>query len=108
MTTKLLAQVEALAREGWCDSEIGRRLGISNGVVRLWRMKAGIPIGKKGKRIPTKRYSFYNRRTSEFLVEGTTKECAAFLGLKESCIKSLIYHIRKGRLKKYEIHEVEE
>lgn len=108
MTTKMLAQIETLAREGWCDSEIGRRLGISNEVVGPWRMKAGIPIGKKGKRIPTKRYSFYNRRTSEFLVEGTAKECAAFLGLKESSIHSLIYHTRKGRLQKHEIYEVEE
>lgn len=108
MTTKLLARIEGLARDGWCDSEIGRRLGIDTKIVRLWRMKAGIPIGKKGKRITTKRYSFYNRRTSEFLVEGTAKECAVFLGLKESSIHSLIYHTRKGRLQKYEIYEVEE
>lgn len=108
MTTKLLAQIEELAREGWCDAEIGRIVGIDQKTVWRWRVKAGLTPGKKGRQYPAKKYIFYNRRTSEFLVEGTAKECAAFLGLKESSIYSQIYHTRKGRLKKYEIFVVEE
>ncbi len=110
MTTKLLAQIEQLSRDGWCDAEIGRRLGIDTKTVQRWRSKAGLTPGKKGRAGGAGRamYTFYLRTTGEYLCEGTVEECAAALGLQRCSMHNIISRTRKGALKKYEIYKVEE
>ena len=54
MTTKTLAKIEQLAREGFCDTEIARRVGQKYQAVRYWRIKAGVPKGNAGKHIQKK------------------------------------------------------
>ena len=109
MTTKTLEKIKQLAQEdGLCDAEIARRLGISHPSVHNWRTKLGIPKGNIGKRIPKKRYAFYNRKTTQFVCEGTLEECAAVLGLSMSGMHSIVCRARQGTYKKYEVYEVEE
>ncbi len=106
MTTKRLAQIEQLAKEGWCDAEIGRRLGIDTSTARRWRIKFGLPVGKKGRTYPARRYTVYERKTSRYLFEGTGKEIADFLGLSRKTIYAYIHLTLKGKVKKYEFYEV--
>lgn len=109
MTTKTLAEIERLARSGWCDAEIARRTGQTHKVAREWRIKLGLPIGKKGKKAAktARRYTFYDRRTTRYLCEGTARECAEALGLKVNSVESIICRTRNGIRTKYEIYEVE-
>lgn len=106
MTTGTLAKIEELAREGWCDAEIGRRLDIDTKTAQRWRVRYGIPCGKKGRTYPAKRYTVYDRATSQYLFEGTGKEIADFLGLSRKTIYSYIYLTLKGKGKKYTFCEV--
>lgn len=108
MTTKTLAQIEGMAREGWCDAEIGRRLGLEQKTVWRWRSRAGLPPGKKGRAYPARRYTVYDRKTSRYLLEGTGKEIADFLGLSRKTIYAYIYQTLKGKAKKYEFCEVKD
>ena len=107
MTTKLLAQIEELARDGWCDAEIGRRLGIDTTTARRWRVRLGIANGKKGRKYPAKRYTVYDGKSSCYLFEGTGKEIADFLGLSRKTIYSYIHLALLGKVKKYVFCEVE-
>lgn len=107
MTTKLLQQIQQMARDGWCDAEIARRLGIHVSVARSWRVKAGLPYGRKGMRNKTKCYAVYDGKTSDFLFEGTIEEVAQFLGKTMGGIYSCISRNKSGKLRKYEFYEVE-
>lgn len=108
MTTKVLAELKRLnEEENLCDAEIARRLGIRSSVVWKWRNELGLPLGKSGKQCK-KHYAFYDRKTTQFLCEGTLEECANILGLAMSGMHSILTRVRKGENKKYEIHEVEE
>ena len=106
MTTKMLSQLESWAREGICDAEIGRRLGLNAKTVWTWRTRAGLKPGKKERRYPARRYTVYDRATSQYLFEGTGKEIADFLGLSRKTIYSYIYLTLKGKGKKYTFCEV--
>lgn len=110
MTSKTFVEICRLAREGYCDAEIGRRVGEDHAKVRYWRIKAGIPAGERNRgHFPSvKIYTFYNRRTSEYLCEGTVNQCAAALGLSPRTVYSVISRVRNGIQTKYEVHEVEE
>lgn len=108
MTTKTLAKIESLAKEGWCDAEIGRRLGIDTSTARRWRIKLGLLVGKNGRTYPARRYTVYERKTSRYLFEGTGKEIADFLGLSKKTIYSYIHLTMIGKTKKYEFCEVEQ
>lgn len=108
MTTKTLEKIKRLAQEeGLCDAEIARQLGINHQSVRRWRIELGIPKGSIGKRISKKRYTFYDRKTTQFMCEGTLEECAAVLGLSMSGMHSIVCRARQGTYKKYEVYEVE-
>ena len=110
MTTKQLAEVLRLAKEGYCDTAIGLRVGVSVSSVRYWRTKEGIPVGKKEDNRGTKRnvYVFYDRKSSQYLCEGTVPQIANALGISPKSIHSIISRTRSGALKKYEIFGVEE
>lgn len=109
MTTKMLTQIEQLAREGWCDTEISRRTGRAIAVVRYWRTKVGIPRGRKGNRnLSAKRYAVYDGKTTQFVIEGDVRECAEYMGIKVTTFRNYKWKFEQGRYKKYEIYEVEE
>lgn len=108
MTTRLLAEIKRLSCDGWCDAEIARRMGINQGVVRIWRTKAGLPYGRKGMHHKKKVYAVYDGKTSEFLTEGTIEEVARFLGKTMQGIYCCICRCKSGKSKKYEFYEVEE
>lgn len=108
MTTKTIVKIEQLARDGWCDAEIGRMVGVDTSTARRWRIKAGVEPGKNGRRYPARKYAVYDAKSTEFLVEGTAKEIAEFLGLKRSGMYSTIYRSLRGQLNKYEFCEVTE
>lgn len=109
MTTKTLMQIEALACDGWCDAEIARRTGCTHHTVRYHRTNAGIPPGENGRSgDKPKRYTAYDKRTSEYLYEGTIRELATALGLTLSSAKSIVNRTRRGMLNKYEFYEVTE
>lgn len=110
MTTKIVNQIEQLAREGWCGSEISRRLNIPGSTVRRFIQDAGIPAGKKGHAgfASKEKYTFYLRSTGEYLCEGTTEECAAALGLKPGSVHTIIHLNRNAKSKKYVIRKSDE
>lgn len=56
-----------------------------------------------------KLYTVYDRRTSEYICEGSAIECAKRLGCANvNGFYCIVTRARKGDYKKYEIHEVEE
>lgn len=106
MTTKSLAQLIDLVQEGWCDAEIGRRLGVDTSTARRWRVREGLPVGKKGRVSHPRIYTVYDRKTSRYLFEGTGREIADFLGLSRKTIYSYINRTLSGQTYKYEFCEV--
>ncbi len=107
LTTADIAQVKKLAEAGMCDAAIARDLGLSYKTVRNWRTSMGLPVGGKG-HSRTKRYTIYDKHTSQFLFEGTPKECAKYLGVKLCTMYSYISYSRNGGRIIYDIHEVED
>lgn len=48
-----------------------------------------------------KYYTIYSRKTEEIIAQGTAKECACQLNLKD--FHNMVNRVRKGRSKKYEV-----
>ena len=78
MTTKSLARICEMGRSGACLKEIAAETGYCISTVGKWLRVQG--IGSPGRKyIPRRIYTVYKTTTTEFLVEGNAKECAAFL-----------------------------
>lgn len=103
MTTKMLAELERLHGEGLIDREIAEEIGVGIHIVQYWRTKEGL----KPNRLST-RYTVYDRRTSAFIVEGTSEVCSAFLGIKRKSFISNACRFWKGQDGKYEIYKVDQ
>lgn len=103
ITTKTIARINELHNAGMVDREIAEALGLPHARVHYWRNKMGL-APNRGK----ERYTVYDRETSGFIVEGTARECCAFLGIKKASFWHAVCCFRKGRGGKYEIYEVEE
>lgn len=108
MTTMMLAEIVRLNKEeGLCDAEIARRLGVKSYTVWRWRDKLHLPAGENGKR-NERIYAFYDRASTQFLCEGTLRECAKALGISYKSIHPIISRTRSGELKKYDIYKCEQ
>lgn len=103
-TTIDIQEVVRLCKEEhFCDREIARRTSLSHGTVRRIRDMYGLKFGEEGR--DRKRYSFYNRKTTQFLCEGTVPECASALGMSVNSMYSTICRARKGK-GRFEVYEV--
>lgn len=103
MTTKLLSEIERLNKEGFTDTQISKKLEIgSPKYVFVWRKRLGLP------RVPkANKYTVYDKN-GQYIIEGTAKQCAARLGIREDSFYFNVGLSRRGALKKYEIYEVKE
>ena len=105
MTTRQFMELRRMNQAGLNDHIIAETLGIPQTTVWYNRNKLGLPVVKRKRH---KRYTVYNGKTSEYLIEGTAKECADWLGLTREGFNSAFGLFRKGQYKKYEIYLVEE
>lgn len=108
MTTKTLETIKRMNQvELLCDAEIARRIGEKQHIVNRWRKKLNLEPGKKGMK-HKKRYTFYDKQTTQFICEGTIEECARAMGLSVNSMYSIISRNRSGKQQNYEVYEVEE
>lgn len=104
MTTKQLAEIERMNKAGMNDAWIGEELGIGASNVGRWRRKLGLPKAGINR---TKRFTVYDGATTQFICEGTARECAAKLGIEKQSFNKNKMLFDRGQYKKYEIYEVE-
>lgn len=105
MTTRMILRIKELNEAGMNDVMISERLGISYTTVSYWRIhKLGLP--RTGVYRSKKRYIVYDGKTTQFIVEGTTKECADALHLTPATFRTAKTNFEKGIYRKYEIYEV--
>lgn len=104
ITTKTLNEIAALYHEGLTDREIAERLGTNENIVSYWRGgKLKLPAHRTHGR-----YAVYDKKTSEFIVDGTAKKCAEYLGIAYSSFMSAASRCRHGKGGgKYEIYKAE-
>ena len=108
MTTKTLEEIKRLNQvEHLCDAEIARRIGEDPKIINRWRKKLNLKPGKSGMK-HQKRYTFYDKQTTQFICEGTVEECAKAMGLSVNSMYSIISRNRSGKQQNYEVYEVEE
>lgn len=112
LATKQLEQLKELNQAGLSDIEISKRLGCGRVVARNWRVKLGLPAkGKPGRKPGSKkkRYTVYDKYTSEYICEGTAQEISEYIGIAVSTIYPEVTMARKGKPRtRYEIVEVED
>lgn len=105
MTTAILREIKRMNKAGMNDSQIADELRLEHTKVNYWRRKLGLyPTGINRTQ---KRFSVYDGITTEFIVEGTVRECCARIGMAPSTFRSAKCLFQQGRYKKYEIYEVE-
>jgi hypothetical protein len=103
MTTKSLARICEMGRSGACLKEIAAETGYCISTVGKWLRVQG--IGSPGRKyIPRRIYTVYKTTTTEFLVEGNAKECAAFLGIKPQSFRRAYTVSCRGGPGKYTIY----
>lgn len=102
-TTKTVARIAELHDAGLVDRGIAEALGLPHARIYYWRNKMGLAPNRQ-----KERYTVYDRETSDFIVEGTARECSAFLGIKLPSFWHAACCFRQGRGGKYEIYGVEE
>lgn len=105
MTAEILSKIEEMNRKGLNDSIIAEALYCSITTVFRGRTMLGLP--RVGSNRTTKRYTIYDGKTTQYIMEGTAKECAEYMGVKVHNFHALKSKFRRGLYKKYEIHEVE-
>lgn len=106
-----LDQIREMNQAGMNDAAIADELGVPYWHVNHNRQEMGLPIVWKHRysREKKAKYAAYNRYTSEFICEGTAKEVAEFLGLKQSTIYPVACRTKKGCPDgRYEIIRVEQ
>jgi hypothetical protein len=87
--------------------EFGINIGtLYNRLKNGWSVSEAIltPVGPSVG--PRMWYIIYDKRTDEFLVQGTAEECAKALGLKVNTIQHLAHDCRRGRCNKYDVTAV--
>ena len=104
MTTKMLAEIERMNKAGMNDAWISEELGMDKCTVGYWRKKLGLTVVGN---IRSKRYTVYDGKTTQFIIEGTSRECAAKLGIEIQSFRRNKMRFNRGQYKKYEIYEVE-
>ena len=62
----------------------------------------------KGRRCAIKLYDLYDGETTQFLIEGTARECAEYMGVKKRSFHVAKYMFEQGKYQKYEIYDVKE
>ena len=105
LTTKTISEIARLNAEGLNDEEIADVLGMKRCTVHYWRsIKLGLP--NTGHYRTAKRFTVYDGKTTQFLVEGTIKEICAALGMAYITFQHAKTAFERGRYYKYEIYEV--
>lgn len=105
MTAECLAKIEKMNKRGLNDTIIAEALCYSPCVVSKCRRKLGLPIA--GTNRTKKRYAIYDGETTQYIMEGTAKECAKYMGIKTESFYCSKIRFEQGIYKKYEIYEVE-
>lgn len=80
MTTRQIAEVERMNRLGLNDHIIAEALDLPQNTVWYCRNNLGLPVNK-GQRRP--RYTVYDGKTGQYLFEGTSRECADWMGIQQ-------------------------
>lgn len=102
ITTKTLAEIERLHEKGMVDREVANEIGVSLHTVYYWRSKIGLVPNRE-----KERYTVYDRKTSDFLVEGSARQCSAYLGIKLASFRHAVCCFRRGQGGKYEIYKAD-
>lgn len=71
------------------DREIADALGVSHAVVYRWRKREDLPPNYTHPNSRKYRVFDFSGRIPVFLMEGTAKECAAYLNVTVSCVYKL-------------------
>ena len=104
MTTEMLGKIKELNEQGLNDSAIAEQLHYSTTTVHYWRRWLGLPTTRINR--TKKLYTVYDGVTTQFLIEGTAKECAAYMGVNVTRFYQIKCKFDDGAYKKYEIYEV--
>lgn len=104
----LLAEIRRLNKAGYKDAAIAQKLGLKYSTVRYNRRKMRLPlnVGSFSDQ-RTRRYCVYDAKTTQFIIEGTAKECAAELGIKVETFYKLFTIFRQGVTRRWEIYYAE-
>ena len=106
MTAECLAKIEQMNRNGLNDAIIGEAIGCSAHTVGHWRKKLGLSV--VGINRSKKLYTIYDGETTQYIMEGTSKECSEYMGIKPGSFHSCKVRFEQGIYKKYEIYDVKE
>lgn len=106
MTAEILAKIEEMNKKGLNDSIIAEQLHYGETTVGTWRRRLGLPI--TGINRTKKRYAIYDGKTTQYIMEGSSRECAEYMGIKPESLRTLKNRFERGKYKKYEIYDVEE
>lgn len=93
MTTKTLEKIRVLHSQGLNDRQIAEQIGTSTGVVEYWRKKMGLKANRSYE--PVKHYTIYDENDN-LRVHGSTRECAAALGIKVDRVYRLAHRAKKN------------
>lgn len=104
VTTKQVSQLRRMNQAGLNDYIISERLGVPVRTVCYNRNKLGLTVNQKRR---YRRYEVYDGKTTEYLFEGTARECAERMGITKTGFNRAFQEFFKGNYKKYEIYEVE-
>ena len=106
MTAELLEQIREMNGQGLNDAIIAERIYCSDSTVGNWRRRLNLPPA--GINRTKKLYAIYDGKTTQFLMEGSARECAEYMGITKSAFHSHKARFERGEYKKYEIYEVKE
>lgn len=106
MTSRQIAEVRRMNRAGMNDSAIADVLGLPQNTVWYCRTRMGLPVVLEKRN--TMRYTVYDGKTSEYLFEGTARECAERMGIERQSFNRAHSLFLRGRYRKYEIYAVGE
>ncbi len=95
VTAKTLEHIRRRNAEGASDPQIARELGLSPPTVWKYRQQFKLPSNRT-RGHPVKTYTVYNRRTSEYICEGTSFEIAELLGIKRQTVYSAISRSKRN------------
>lgn len=105
MTEEILAQIEEMNRNGMNDRIIAEKIFCSTTTVARGRRLLGLSAA--GINRTKKRYVLYDGKTTQYIMEGTARECADYMGMTLRSFYQNKSRFRRGTYKKYEIYEVE-
>lgn len=106
MTDTEKQKIKQLHGNGCSTKEIAAAMGWAYGKTYSSVRRLGLLANYEGRE---KLYTVYDKRTSEYICEGTAIECAKWLGYASvNCFYCIVCRAKKGEHKKYEIYEVKE